>query len=132
MGYKITGELTLLGDAQFSANGVRQYSVIEIGNKVYSKHRAPAGINTYLQRAVRMNGQTSLYVEGNFIYGVTLPDGRTYCWKKNPIGSMVMMGLGIIGLPFIGIGLILIIAAFKELAINSGSNALLKHGALRI
>ncbi|APO91526.1 hypothetical protein LN565_09305 [Xanthomonas euvesicatoria pv. euvesicatoria] len=131
MGYKITGELTLLGDAQFSANGVRQYSVIEIGGKVYSKHRAPAGINTYLQRAVRMNGPTSLYVEGNFIYGVTLPDGKTYCWKKNPIGSFFILGIGIIGLPFV-IGVFFIIAAIRELAINSGSNNLLRQGAARV
>ncbi len=132
MGYKITGELTLLGDAQFGPNGVRLYSVIEIGGNAYPKYRAPAGINTYLQRAIQMNGQTSLYVEGNFIYGVTLPDGRTFCWKKNPMGSMVMMVCGVIGLPFLGIGLILMVAAFKELAINSGSNALLRQGAIRV
>ncbi|MCC8468561.1 hypothetical protein [Xanthomonas phaseoli] len=131
MGYKITGELTLLGDAQFSANGVRQYSVIEIGGRVYPKHRAPAGINTYLQRAIQMNGQTSLHVEGNFIYGVTLPDSRTYCWKKNPIGSTFLLAIGIIGLPFL-IGLFFIIAAFRELAINSESNKLLKQGATRV
>jgi len=131
MGYKITGELTLLGDAQFGPNGVRLYSVIEIGGNVYSKYRAPAGINTYLQRAIQMNGQTSLYVEGNFIYGVTLPDGKTYCWKKNPIGSLFILAIGIIGLPFL-IGLIFIIAAFKELAINNGSNALLRNGAIRV
>ncbi|WLA28498.1 hypothetical protein [Xanthomonas citri] len=132
MGYKITGELTLLGDAQFGPNGVRLYSVIEIGGNVYPKYRAPAGINTYLQRAIQMNGQTSLYAEGNFIYGVTLPDGKTYCWKKNPMGSMVMMVCGVIGLPFLGIGLILMVAAFKELAINSGSNALLRNGAIHV
>ncbi|QDS17036.1 hypothetical protein [Xanthomonas arboricola] len=131
MGYKITGELTVLGDAQFSANGVREYSVIEIGNKVYSKHRAPAGINTYLQRAIQMNGQTSLHVEGNFIYGVTLPDGKTYCWKKSPIGSAFILVIGIIGLPFV-IGLFFIIAAFKELAISSESAKLLKQGATRV
>ncbi|UNU10229.1 hypothetical protein [Xanthomonas translucens] len=132
MGYKITGELTLLGDAQYGPNGVRLYSVIEIGGNVYPKYRAPAGINTYLQRAIKMNGQTSLYAEGNFIYGVTLPDGKTYCWKKDTIGSMVMMAFGVIGLPFLGIGLILIIAAMKELAISSSSNALLRQGAIRV
>ena len=132
MGYKITGELTLLGDAQFGPNGVRQYSVIEIGSNVYSKFRAPAGINTYLQKAVHGRGPTTLYVEGNFIYGVTTPEGKTYCWKKEPIGSLFMMMFGIIGLPFMGIGLILIIAASKELAINSGSNALLRQGGIRV
>ena len=132
MGYKITGELTLLGDAQFGPNGVRQYSVIEIGGNVYSKFRAPAGINTYLQKAVYTSGPTTIYVEGNFIYGVTTPEGKTYCWKKEPIGSVFLLALGIIGLPFMGIGLIFIIGALKELSINGGSNFLLKHGAMRV
>ncbi|OCK49014.1 hypothetical protein BA766_03215 [Stenotrophomonas maltophilia] len=132
MGYKITGELTLLGDAQFGPNGVRQYSVIEIGGNVYSKFRAPAGINTYLQKAVYTNGPTTLYVEGNFIYGVTTPEGKTYCWKKEPIGSLFLLVLGIIGLPFMGIGLIFILGAMKELSINGGSNALLKQGGIRV
>ena len=43
-----------------------------------------------------------------------------------------MMMFGIIGLPFMGIGLILIIAASKELAINGGSNALLRQGGIRV
>lgn len=132
MGYKTTGELTLLGDAQFGPNGVRQYSVIEIGGNVYSKFRAPAGINTFLEKAVYTNGPTTLYVEGNFIYGVTTPEGKTYCWKKEPFGSLFLLVLGVIGLPFMGIGLIFIIGAMKELSINGGSNFLLKHGAMRV
>jgi len=129
---KITGELTLLGDAQFGSNGVRQYSVIEIGGRVYSKYRAPAGINTFLQKAVYGSGQTTLYVEGNFIYGVTTPDGKTYVWKKSPFGSFVLLVVGIIGLPFLGIGLIFLIAAMKEFSINGSSNELLRNGAVRV
>lgn len=132
MGYKITGELTLLGDAQFGPNGVRQYSVIEIGGNVYSRFRAPAGINTFLEKSVYTNGPTTLYVEGNFIYGVTTPEGKTYCWKKEPFGSLFLLVLGIIGLPFMGIGLIFIIGAMKELSINGGSNALLRMGGVRV
>lgn len=132
MARTITGNLTMLGNAQITGNGVHHYSLIEIGGQVLRKVRCPSGVNNFLMRALDMPGETTLYLNGSFLFAVRLPDGRAYTWKTSSFGSVLVLLFGICTIPIFGIGLIFIFIALKELSVHSDASSLIAQGAIRV
>lgn len=104
---KISGNLTLLGDS-ITSGAMTNYSVIEIGDQVLQKIKVPRGLDNFLTRALSQIGVTTIYLNGKVLLGVTLPDGKTYCydakvWKITFV-IFILVGLPLIEIIGLGVG----------------------------
>lgn len=66
------------------------------------------------------------------LVGVTLSDGKSYCYKAKPISGFIIILFGILTIPFFGLGLIYIWHGFGELSNHSMCKELVQQGATQI
>lgn len=137
-----TGSLRMLGNANWSPNGkVLTYSTIEIGDHLLSGLRIDGSLDNFLDRAVKMNGDATLYVAGSqmwrivglgkYIVGVRLPDGRLYYSRMSNMVVMAGIALGIVLIPFL-IGLLLLPIMVLVWRINVAASSLAALGGMPV
>ena len=125
------GELTSLGNSVIR-NTVTTYSIIEIGDQVIQKIKVPNSLDNFLVKSLKQGGTTKLYLSGSLLVGVTLSDGKSYCYKAKPIAGLLILLIGIPLIPFFGVGLFFIWQGFGELRNYSLSKELANQGATQI
>lgn len=91
------GELHMLGDASASKS-MTNYSVIEIGGQVLQKIKVPGGLNNFLSKSLRQDGDTTLYLNGKVLLGIKTPEGKLYCYDAKA-WKLFLIGLVIFGWP---------------------------------
>ena len=125
------GELSSLGNSVVK-NAITTYSIIEIGEHVLQKIKVPNSLDNFLVKSLKQGGTTKLYISGSMLVGVTLSDGKSYCYKAKPIAGFVTILFGILTIPFFGLGLIYIWHGFGELSNHNMCKELVQQGATQI
>ena len=101
---EVTGVLTMLGSGSASVNQIGKsfthYDTIEIGDQILQKLRTARSLNDFIERG--LGREVTLYLIGNRIIGIKLPDGKLYYWRR----SKAVVAICIVTIPLWGIGLI--------------------------
>lgn len=116
----VRGSLTLLGTSQ-SQTGGRRYSTIEIGDKIIKGVTVTSELESFLNRALNQEGETTLYIVKNIIYGVKLPDGRVY-YNILPTGNAWFMLIFSIAGIVVFFGLLLLPFTIKTVVLTLAVN----------
>jgi hypothetical protein len=110
---RIEGTLKTLGPSTttLSAVAMTTYSYIEIGDRVLKKIRAFQGMTGPLQEGLSTPDPVTLYIEDNLLCGVQLPSGKIYASEMVSEAYLYVVIaaaalLGLITLPFLGLGLV--------------------------
>lgn len=90
---EISGRLTRLGSGTVAMTNVGKsfvsYDSIEIGDTVLQKVRTARSLSDYVSDG--LGHDTTLYMNGKFLVGVKLPNGKVYYWKRSPLAPMLML-----------------------------------------
>ena len=73
----IAGNIKGLGNSK-RTNDQAIYSIIEIGSETIQNAQIADSLDNFLIKALKQNGETTLYIHRKTIYGITLPDGKSY------------------------------------------------------
>ncbi|MFZ6845536.1 hypothetical protein [Undibacterium sp. RuTC16W] len=101
---EVTGVLSMLGSGTSSVNQIGKsfthYDTIEIGDQILQKLRTARSLNDFIERG--LGREVTLYLIGNRIVGVKLPDSKLYYWRR----SKTVVFICVVLIPLWGIGLI--------------------------
>ncbi|MFZ6864681.1 hypothetical protein ACO0K7_18820 [Undibacterium sp. Ji67W] len=101
---EVTGVLSMLGSGSASVNQIGKsfthYDTIEIGDQILQKLRTARSLNDFIERG--LGREVTLYLIGNRIIGVKLPDSKLYYWRR----SKTVVFICVLLTPLWGIGLI--------------------------
>ncbi|MBB6251466.1 hypothetical protein [Nitrospirillum iridis] len=127
---KVSGQLSLLGDSIINAKQCN-YSLIKIGGQILPKVVVPIGLNNFLD--VDADGVTTLHYVKLFytsplIIGIETPSGERYYAKTNAFTSLIILICSIILIPFLGLGLLFLPAAFAVIATDIAGGQLQDQG----
>lgn len=125
------GEITSLGNS-VTKNAITTYTIIEIGDQVIQKIKVPNSLDNFLVKSLQQGGTTKLYINGSMLVGVTLGNGKSYCYKAKPIAGLVIILFGILTIPLFGLGFIYIWHGFGEFTNHSMCKELVQNGATQI
>lgn len=125
------GEITSLGNS-VTKNAITTYTIIEIGDQVIQKIKVPNSLDNFLVKSLQQGGTTKLYINGSMLVGVTLGNGKSYCYKAKPISGLIIILFGILTIPLFGLGFIYIWHGFGEFTNHSMCKELVQNGATQI
>ena len=82
---EITGVLKTLGSGSTRhanvGSSIVKYNTIEVGDNILQKIVTAQSLNDFVERGL---GQSvTLFLNGNMLIGVKLPDGKIYYWKRS-------------------------------------------------
>lgn len=94
----VEGVISLIGNSS-TQNGVTKYSVIQIGDETLQRVKSSESLGNYLAMALKQGGRSKIHIRGKMILGISLSDGKTFCYKPNYFGAAILavIGLGLIG-----------------------------------
>ena len=94
----VEGVVSLIGNSS-TQNGVTKYSVIQIGDETLQKVKSAESLGSYISMALKKGGASKIHMRGKMILGVSLSDGKTFCYAPNFFGAAILtiIGLGLVG-----------------------------------
>lgn len=88
---EITGELKMLGSNPTTVNSIGKsfikYNAIEIGDTILQNIRTAKSLDDFVSRGI--GEQVTLYLNGRFLMGVKLANGKVYYWRRS-IATLVL------------------------------------------
>lgn len=89
---EITGELKMLGSNATTINSIGKsfikYNSIEIGDTILQNIRTAKSLDDFVSRGI--GEQVTLFLNGKFLMGVKLSNGKVYYWKRS-IATLVFV-----------------------------------------
>ena len=127
---QIEGVVKTLGPSKttFQGTSVTVYSYIEVGDRIIKKVTVFDGMNGPLQIAVQTPTSVTLYLKNGYLCGVRMPDGKIYASEMlGRIGLYAALVaaalLGLITLPFLGMGLFFFYLGWKVWKVLDAKNS---------
>lgn len=95
----VSGPLMKLGSGTVSVNQAGKsfirFDTIEIGDTIFQNMRTSRSLSDYLSDGV--GTVVTLYVQGKFLIGVKLSNGKTYYWKRSIVAPILMIIPAVMG-----------------------------------
>lgn len=94
---KYSGPLTMIGNGQRSGK-LTMYTLVEIGDSVVKELLVDTALDNFLSRAIKQDGDTILYLQGNVLIGLELPDGKIYilATKESEVLKTTLLGIALL------------------------------------
>lgn len=95
----VSGQLKKLGSGTVAINQAGKsfikFDTIEIGDTVLQNMRTARSLSDYLSDG--LGAVVTLYVQGKFLIGVKLANGKIYYWKRSVIAPILMIIPAVMG-----------------------------------